>query len=220
MFTQQNLNPEIFSLFKKHFPDTISGVNTITIPTELTLTRLNSKLNRDGIEAWSRFPGLSLQFRPREERVRSGRTLVTAWFNDPLRMSRATGVYPYCDELWCKPLRDKYAEIKAKGLYAHVERTYEDNIFVEQSYTRRQSEDPVERVYIYLCAKRQFMLIKRIAGVHNSIPLFNEWSAIAWTSLAQAGAAYIREMLRETSFARKILPPTFLNEGTIHGEED
>jgi hypothetical protein len=85
----------VIDRFRKVWPEFCQG-NDIVVPPEVTLEHLNQRLSRVGIEAWSRFPGLSVQLRYERERV-----------NEPFK--------PFYDEIGSsRALTDKRAEILAK----------------------------------------------------------------------------------------------------------
>lgn len=101
------VEPEIFLVLARQFPEFCVAGNVVEVPAGVTPEALNSKLARYGLEAWSRFPGLSIRFRRLEARDR-GAELAERWKANKAQMSAETKVFPYTDELWITRLESLF----------------------------------------------------------------------------------------------------------------
>ena len=207
----------------------------IEVPDYLTLTALNNRLHRMGYEAWSRFPGMSLRVRKYPVRVRGGREALR-WQEDPERMAKKRNNYPAWDELFSQPLMDKRAEILARLPSATREEVHGD--YVPEEAPRRRVNNPrrgelfpsifafdstmearrdrhlgmgtlAEYVLAKYYAARMVWGVRKARCMPGKLRRFSQDDVTPFNErLAAAGASYISERLRETSFMRKILPPT------------
>jgi hypothetical protein len=184
-------------------PEFVVG-NTIEIPADILPSYINARLNRVGLEAISRFPGISAPM------VRVMRTT-----------NKVPEFKPFMDELgWPKAFRDKWRDFMTHLPLHHRKVMKKKKLKDPTSWDGARYQrvmrcaDVLGDSYRYMVNKQWSMLVRR-EGEGPAQRL--GWRRFAMTSifspapnasqLAEAGASYIRERLREVSFVRKILPP-------------
>lgn len=102
------VNSELEGVLSRTFPEFLRGSGRVVLPSWATLDALNSRLLRFGWEAWSRFPGLSVQFRFPKVKNR-GVEVAEKWRKSRAEMLKGVFREPSYDELYTQAIRDKRA---------------------------------------------------------------------------------------------------------------
>lgn len=233
---RMRVDTETFTAMHRYFPEACVASNELEFPVDLSLSAINQVLQRNQLEAWSRFPGMSLRVRSYPVRVRGGREALQ-WREDPERMAKKRGQYPCQDELFGKALKDKRAEILARlspDQKNGILRTFDPDNAPERARTEPREQGRAgtlnqlfSRTFVtgqtlqerqelfrslgqlveYVISKSYAAKLGFDARMRTKLRRPSLEETNYREGIANAGASYIREMLRETSFARKILPP-------------
>lgn len=164
--------------------DRFTKIFPFGIPDNMPIGHINALLLRVGLHAVSRFPGLSIE-------------IVLA---DNVQR---TCIHPYCEDPLCRSLHGESPD-DIKELHEWCFEPFYDELKDITSRRRtRASALPgrPERIFsIFIGSLSRDFKYRKCNGFFEN----------PRDRLAAAGASYIREMMREQSFARKILPPSFI----------